>query len=154
MSGVFGNDLSCLFFRNQKKILRLNKSLLFCSQSNVLLFWGTSGIFLLVCSKYSYMVLIKTVFLLIIFRNRNGMQHFLGIGRTGRVFHLFHLFHRRERNSWKSRNSWNGVDRFGWALDFYPRTEWFLCHLNWNRWSLEYLFQVFFFLEGLKRNAT
>ena len=41
--------------------------------------------------------LYQTVFLLIIFGNRkrwnrgivNGMQHFLGLGRTGRVFHLF-----------------------------------------------------------------
>ena len=36
----------------------------------------------------------------------NGMEHVLGIGRTGRVFHLFRLFHPRERNSWKSSNSW------------------------------------------------
>ena len=60
----------------------------------------------------------KTVFLLIIFGNRkrwnrgivNGMQHVLGIGRTGRVFHLFNP---REWNSWKSRNNWNSDDRFG-----------------------------------------
>ena len=62
----------------------------------------------------------KTAFLLIIFENRkrwnrgivNGMQHFLGIGRTGRVFHLFHLFHPRQWNSWKGRNSWNSGERF------------------------------------------
>ena len=48
--------------------------------------------------------MIKTAFLLIVFRNRkrwnrkivNGRQHFLGIGRTGKVFHLFRLFHLRE----------------------------------------------------------
>ena len=48
---------------------------------------------------------IKNAFLLIIFGNKkrwnrgivNGMQHFLGIGRTGRVF--FYLFHAREWNS-------------------------------------------------------
>ena len=55
---------------------------------------------------------------LIIFGNRKrwnrgivtGMQNFLGIGRTGRVFHLFHP---RDWNSWKGRNSWNRGDRFG-----------------------------------------
>ena len=103
-----------------------------------------------------------TAFLLIIFGNRkrwnsgivNGMQNFFGMGRTGRVFHLFHLFYSREWNSWKRRNSWNSGDRFGWTLDFYSGIEWFLFHLNWNRWSLEYLFQVFLFQRSLKRNGT
>ena len=27
----------------------------------------------------------------------------------------------------------------------------FLFHLNWNRWSSEYLFQLFLFLKNLKR---
>ena len=27
----------------------------------------------------------------------------------------------------------------------------FLFHLNWNRWSSEYLFQLFLFLKSLKR---
>ena len=54
----------------------------------------------------------------------NGMQHFSGIGRTGRVLHLFCLFHLRKWNSWKSRigiagdNGNSGV-RFSWTLDFY-----------------------------------
>ena len=69
--------------------------------------------------------LIKTAFFLIIFGNRkrwnrgivNGMQQFLGIGRTGRVFHLFRLFHLRK---W---DSWNSGDRFRWTLDFYSGTE-------------------------------
>ena len=43
----------------------------------------------------------------------DAMQHFLGIGRTGRVLHLFRLFYPREWNSWKSKNSWNSGDRFG-----------------------------------------
>ena len=81
-----------------------------------------------------------TAFLLIIFGNRNrwnrwivnGMWHFLGIGRTGKVFHLFRLFHLREWNGWKSRNSWNSVDRFGWIMDFYSGIEWIPFHLNWN----------------------
>ena len=98
-----------------------------------------------------------TEFLLIIFGNRkrwnrwNRKQHFLGIARTGRVFHLFHP---REWNSWKSKNSWNSSDRFGWTLDFYSGIEWFLSHLNWNRWSLEYLFQLFLILKSLNRNAA
>ena len=87
----------------------------------------------------------KTVFLSIIFGNRkrwnkgivNEMQHFLGIGRTGRLFLLFYLFHPRD---W---NNWNSGDRFGWTLDFYFGIQWFLFHLNWNRWSLEYLFQLY-----------
>ena len=72
---------------------------------------------------------------------------FLGIGKGRkeekwieynnflRVFHIFHLFHLREWNSWKSRNSWSSCER--WTLEFYSRIEWFLFHLNWNRWSLE-----------------
>ena len=67
------------------------------------------------------MVLILDCIPLVIFGNKkrwnrrivNGMQHFLGIGRTGRVFDPFRLFHPREWNSWKSRNSWNSCDRFG-----------------------------------------
>ena len=39
------------------------------------------------------------------------MQHFLEIGRTGRVFHLFCLFHLGDWNRWKSRNSLNSGDR-------------------------------------------
>ena len=100
----------------------------------------------------------KTAFLFIISGNRkrwnkgivNGMQRFSGIGRTGRVFHLFCLFHLREWNSWNSGDRY----RFRWTLDFYSRIEWFLFHLNWNRWSLEYLFQVFLFLKSLKRNVA
>ena len=74
----------------------------------------------------------ETAFLLIIFENRkrwnrrivvNGMQHFLGIGRTERVFHLFRLFHLREWNSWKSSKSWNSGDRFRWTLNFYSGIE-------------------------------
>ena len=29
-----------------------------------------------------------------------------------------------------------------------------LFHLNWNRWSLEYLFQLFLFLKSLKQNTA
>ena len=50
------------------------------------------------------------------------MQHFLGIGRTGKVFHLFCLFHLREWNSWKSTNSWSSGDGFRWTFYFIP--EW------------------------------
>ena len=104
----------------------------------------------------------KTAFLLIIFRNRqrwnrrivNGMQHVLGIGRTGRVFHLFFLFHLGDWNSWKSRNTWNSSDRSRRTLDFYSRIERFLFHLNWNMWSLKCLFQLFLFLKSLKRSAV
>ena len=32
--------------------------------------------------------------------------------------------------------------------------KWFLFHLNWSRWSLEYLIQLFLFLKSLKRNAA
>ena len=35
----------------------------------------------------------------------SGIQHFLRISRTGKVFQLFRLFHLREWNSWKNRNS-------------------------------------------------
>ena len=62
-----------------------------------------------ICGKLSFTAS-KTAFFVVTFRNRkrwnrriiNGMQHVLGIGRTGRVFHLFHL---RELDSWKNRNS-------------------------------------------------
>ena len=86
----------------------------------------------------------------------NGMlemecNFILGIGRTGRVFHLFCPLHSREWNSWKN---WNSCDRFRWALDFYSGIEWFLSHLKWNRWRSECLFQLFFFLKSLKRNAV
>ena len=50
----------------------------------------------------------------------NGMQHVLGIGRTGRVFHLFRLFNVREWDSWKSRNSSRIGDRFRWTWTFIP----------------------------------
>ena len=92
--------------------------------------------------KFSFRIHSKTAFLLIIFGNRkrwnsgivNRMQNFLEIGRTERVFHLFHLFHSREWNSWKRRNSSNSGNKSGWTLDLYSGIEWFLFHLNWNRW--------------------
>ena len=46
------------------------------------------------------------------------------------------------------------VISFRWALDFYSGIEWFLFHLKWNRWRSECLFQLFFFLKSLKRNAV
>ena len=107
-------------------------------------------------------LIIKTAFLLTIIRNRkrwnrgivNGMWQFLGVGWARTVLHLFRLFHLREWNSWKSRNGWSSCDRFGWTLDIYSRIEWFLFHLNWNRWSSECLFQVSLFLKSLQRNAA
>ena len=48
----------------------------------------------------------------------------------------------------------NSDDIFRWTLVFYSGVEFFLFHLNSNRWSSEYLFQVFLFLKILKRNAA
>ena len=112
---------------------------------------------IMVSSSFTYF-LIKTAFLCITFGNwkRCNKETVNGITFFGNRYncHLFHLFHPREWNSWKSRNSCNSGDRFGWTLDFYSGIQWFLFHLNWNRWSLEYLFQVFIFLKSLERNAT
>ena len=37
------------------------------------------------------------------------------------------------------------------VIDFNDVGLLFLFHLNWNRWSSEYLFQLFLFLKNLKR---
>ena len=51
---------------------------------------------------------------------------------------------------------WNTTSKSGVAgivvINFNDFGLLFMFHLNWNRWSSEYLFQLFLFLKNLKKN--